>query len=232
MKEGGVRIVLASNIREVVFGIEDSLVSTFGAITGVAAGSGQSGIVILSGLVIVMVEAISMAAGSYLSSKAATELYNERLKKNEKHLLAVNVTDQESLQGLFKRKGFSTAETKFALQAIIKERRAWLEEIRRVEYRLSPAIAQSPWLASIIMFLFYILGGLLVLTPYLIFTINTALWVAAVIAGLALFFLGVWKASIAGVPKARSGLEMVMVSLLAGVVGIMIGTWAKYSGLV
>lgn len=178
MKEGGVRVVLASNIREVVFGIEDSLVSTFGAVTGVAAGSGQSNLVILSGLVLVVVEAISMAAGSYLSSKAATQLSN-------------------------------------------KERPKRPQKTRH----------QSPWLASTIMFLFYLLGGLLILAPYIILPLNTALWVAAVIASLALFSLGFWKATIAGVPKVRSGLEMVAVSFIAGTAGIIIGTLAKYIGL-
>lgn len=61
-------------LREIIFGFEDSFVSTLGTITGVAAGSGSSDIVILSGSVLIVVEAISMAAGSYLSSKTAEEV--------------------------------------------------------------------------------------------------------------------------------------------------------------
>ncbi len=60
-------------MREIVFGLEDSLVSTLGALTGIAAGTHNASIVILSGLVIVAVEAVSMSAGSYLSSKVAAE---------------------------------------------------------------------------------------------------------------------------------------------------------------
>ncbi|MEK9130744.1 MAG: VIT1/CCC1 transporter family protein [Patescibacteria group bacterium] len=62
------------SIREIIFGLEDSLVSTLGVVTGIAAGTGNSYVVILSGLVLVVVESISMSAGSYLSSKAATEV--------------------------------------------------------------------------------------------------------------------------------------------------------------
>ena len=61
------------SIREIVFGLEDSLVSTLGAVTGIAAGTDSSYIVMLSGLVLIAVESVSMAAGSYLSSEAAGE---------------------------------------------------------------------------------------------------------------------------------------------------------------
>ncbi len=60
-------------MREIVFGLEDAFVSTLGAVTGIAAGAQNTEIVILSGFVIVSVEALSMAAGSYLSNKSANE---------------------------------------------------------------------------------------------------------------------------------------------------------------
>lgn len=60
-------------MREIVFGLEDSLVSTLGAVTGIAVGTGSQYIVILSGLVLIAAEATSMSAGSYLSTKHARE---------------------------------------------------------------------------------------------------------------------------------------------------------------
>lgn len=71
-------------MREIVFGLEDSFVSTLGAVTGIAAGVQDTHIVILSGLVIVSVEAVSMSAGSYLSNKSATEAEQEVLHEEGK----------------------------------------------------------------------------------------------------------------------------------------------------
>jgi predicted membrane protein (TIGR00267 family) len=71
-------------MREIVFGLEDSFVSTLGAVTGIAAGTGDSYVVILSGLVLVSVEALSMSAGSYLSNKSALEAETEVLKEEGK----------------------------------------------------------------------------------------------------------------------------------------------------
>ncbi|MEK7614760.1 MAG: VIT1/CCC1 transporter family protein [Patescibacteria group bacterium] len=73
MKKDIPRYGIAQSIREIVFGLEDSLVSTLGALTGIAVGTHNTFFVILSGFVIIASECTSMAAGSYLSSKSAYE---------------------------------------------------------------------------------------------------------------------------------------------------------------
>ena len=67
---------IVDSMREIVFGLEDSLVSTLGTITGIAVGTQSRYIVILAGLVLIASEATSMAAGSYLSTKHAAEAEN------------------------------------------------------------------------------------------------------------------------------------------------------------
>lgn len=71
MERKTVRHIIVDSIREIVFGLEDALVSTLGAITGIAVGTQSQYVVILSGLVLIAAESMSMGAGSYLSSKSA-----------------------------------------------------------------------------------------------------------------------------------------------------------------
>jgi predicted membrane protein (TIGR00267 family) len=222
-KRGGISALLVASVREVVFGLEDSFVSTLGTISGVAVGSGDAKVVILSGLVLVVVEAVSMAAGSYLSSQAATELYEERMKQDAARVLSERVSDNESLKDLFDRKGFKKEEIKIALEAISRERKLWLTEVKRTEYRMSPGTSGSPFLAGVVMGVCYVLGGLLVLLPYFIVPLGFALAASVVITFVSLFILGFWKAKIAGVKPFRSGVEMVTVSLGAAILGILIG---------
>ena len=61
-------------LRSIVFGFQDALVSTTGVIVGVAIGSQNKSIVILAGVITIMVEALSMGAGQYLSEKSVHEL--------------------------------------------------------------------------------------------------------------------------------------------------------------
>lgn len=67
-------------LRSVVFGVEDSLVSTTGLIAGLSIGAENKKIVLLGGLVAITVEAISMGAGEYLSDDAVEEL--DKLKRH------------------------------------------------------------------------------------------------------------------------------------------------------
>ena len=64
----------ADYLRSAMFGVEDGLVSTTGAIVGVAAGSRDAETVLLAGTVILAVEALSMAAGQLLSERAVHQL--------------------------------------------------------------------------------------------------------------------------------------------------------------
>jgi predicted membrane protein (TIGR00267 family) len=94
---------IVDSMREIVFGLEDSLVSTLGTITGIAVGTGSQYIVILSGLVLIASEATSMAAGSYLSTKHAREvemLFHER-KGPEVHEEASHPVRAAIVMGVF-----------------------------------------------------------------------------------------------------------------------------------
>lgn len=68
-------------LRSVIFGVEDSLVSTTGLIAGLSIGAEDKKIVLLGGLVAIAVESISMGAGEYLSDDAVAEL--DKLKRHK-----------------------------------------------------------------------------------------------------------------------------------------------------
>lgn len=57
-------------IRTIIFGVEDSLVSTTGLIAGLGVGTNNKSVVIIGGVVAIAVEAISMGAGEYISDDA------------------------------------------------------------------------------------------------------------------------------------------------------------------
>jgi VIT1/CCC1 family predicted Fe2+/Mn2+ transporter len=63
----------AGYIRNFLFGAEDSLVSTVGLLSGVAIAGVSSANIILTGMVLIFVEAFSMAVGSFNSEYTAEE---------------------------------------------------------------------------------------------------------------------------------------------------------------
>ena len=64
-------------LRSIIFGFQDSLVSTTGVIAGVAAGTSNKELVVLAGLVTITVESLSMGAGQYMSEKSVHQMDKE-----------------------------------------------------------------------------------------------------------------------------------------------------------
>ncbi|MFC1722374.1 VIT1/CCC1 transporter family protein [Patescibacteria group bacterium] len=67
--------------RNLIFGVEDSLVSTLGVLFGITSVAGFSKRqIFLTGIITVVVEASSMGAGSFLSESTANELEGSKIK--------------------------------------------------------------------------------------------------------------------------------------------------------
>jgi len=75
------------NLRSFIFGVEDSLVSTVGLLSGVAASGASTKTIILAGVVLIFVEAFSMGAGNLLSDNIAEEVSAGKEVPVEKSIL-------------------------------------------------------------------------------------------------------------------------------------------------
>ncbi len=223
MPKGGSKLFLLNYMREVVFGFEDSLVSTLGAISGVAIGSGSTETVVLTGSVLIVVEAISMGAGSYLSSKSSAEIYEERLKQDAVRVLSERVNEEETLHERWKRHGFNKLEIEEMRKAITREREQWLKEVRRHEYRFAPAISEKPVWAALTMTVCYAVGGTMILLPYAVLPMQQGMVVAGLVAVAAMMLLAYSKSVLAGVKFWKSGLEMLLVTAVATGAGVICG---------
>ncbi|HCR52037.1 TPA: hypothetical protein DIV48_00115 [Candidatus Kaiserbacteria bacterium] len=60
-------------LRTIIFGINDSLVSTVGFLAGISVAGVPKGTIVLTGIVYSLVEAFSMAMGDFLSEESAEE---------------------------------------------------------------------------------------------------------------------------------------------------------------
>lgn len=211
-------------IREIVFGLEDSLVSTLGAVTGIAAGTHDGQMAVFSGLVLVVVEAVSMAAGSYLSSKSAREVFESRLKQDSSRLLREPAADDYTIREALKQQAFTNKQIEQIIKALKRERALWMREVQRCEHKLLPAVSASPFFSGVAMGLFYLFGGSVPLLPYLLFPLETAMYISLFATGAGLFLLGVVKSKVVlGHHPIKSGFEMTSVALSAALIGYLVG---------
>ncbi len=68
----------ASYVRSLIFGVEDSLVSTVGLLSGIAISSQHTvNTILATGIIYLLVEGFSMAAGAFLSERAAEDFLTD-----------------------------------------------------------------------------------------------------------------------------------------------------------
>ncbi len=70
----------ATFVRNFIFGVEDSLVSTVGLVSGVAAANVDRRTIFVSGIILIVVEALSMGVGSVLSETSTQEFVLKRVR--------------------------------------------------------------------------------------------------------------------------------------------------------
>ena len=78
-------------LRNFIFGVEDSLVSTVGLLSGVAIAGMEPKQIFLTGIILIFVEAVSMSAGSFLSESSAEEYVSQSEKVTKKSYFAALV---------------------------------------------------------------------------------------------------------------------------------------------
>lgn len=72
-------------MRNFIFGVEDSLVSTVGLLSGIAVAGVDKTSIFLTGIVLIFVEAFSMGVGSFLSEDTTEDL----ITKKKEHVVSI-----------------------------------------------------------------------------------------------------------------------------------------------
>lgn len=68
------RVDPQTTLRNFIFGVEDSLVSTVGLLSGIATAEMERSSLLATGLVLIVVEGFSMGIGSFLTEETAEEM--------------------------------------------------------------------------------------------------------------------------------------------------------------
>lgn len=216
------------SVRELIFGLEDGMVSTLGVIVGIAAGTQSKAAVILSGCVVIAVEALSMAAGDYLSNKTEKELENKLISEERKEIAVSPEEEKREALAILKRRGYGATERFAVVRSLLKTRKRMLDFMVHNELGIShPNSHTSILVSTTVMGGAYIVGGSIALSSYLLLPLQFASVAAVSFVAVALFLLGAVKGRLLSVSWLRSGIEMMGVSLGAALVGHFVGWLAR-----
>ena len=74
--------------RNFIFGVEDSLVSTVGLLSGVAVAGVPKTTILLTGIILLLVEGLSMAVGSFLTESSVEEYTHQIERPTRKNVIS------------------------------------------------------------------------------------------------------------------------------------------------
>ncbi len=217
-----------ARIREFIFGIQDGLISTVGLLAGIRGATESDTVVILAGFTAMFAGAISMSAGSYLSSSAEKEIFDkelreaEHLAEKEPYLAAEGLLKALSQEGLKREQGYRI------VKVLAQEKRVFLRTFQEKVFGLGTAEINRPLQAALVMGLSFIVGALIPLLPYLILAGMKALYLSVALAAATLFSVGVFKGYLAGRSLLLSGMEFFFIAVGAALLGYLIGFIVRY----
>ncbi|MFZ2190535.1 MAG: VIT1/CCC1 transporter family protein [Candidatus Magasanikiibacteriota bacterium] len=210
--------------REIVFGIQDGMVSLLGALTGIAVGSKDHFTIVLSGLSIIFTAALSMAIGTYnsLSTKRKME---SRILDEEREEIAKSLSEEKKeVEILFIEDGWPKELAKEMAESASQNNDLMLKEMAYRELGITTRKSSQPIQKSIVMFFSWILGGFFPLLPYLFLYNTTAIIVSIIMTLVGLFVLGVAMSRFTKQKVFFAGLEIVLIGGVAIICGYLIGS--------
>ena len=218
---------LSSSIREVVFGVEDGMVSTLGVITGIAVGSEDRYTVLLAGIVVIAVESMSMGIGSYISNSSSKEVEEKIIEKERKELKSSPEEEKKELYDMFLRDGWNKKlASKMAKSASLNSK-LMLKEHKYRELGIFPYQKAKPFKNALLMFVSYIAGGVFPLISYFLLPVSMAIYASMFVTLAGLFLLGAITTFYTNVKPAKAGIRLMIMGSSAFLVGFLIGKIAS-----
>jgi VIT1/CCC1 family predicted Fe2+/Mn2+ transporter/rubrerythrin len=210
-------------VRDLIFGLNDGVVSNFSLISGVAGAGSSHGVVLLAGVAGLIAGAVSMASGAYLSNKSHREVVAEEVRREAEEIDYAPDEERDELRRIYQLKGFSEEEVEILVRRITADRQRWLETLVTEELGLSLHPGPPPLLDSLFAGGGFAIGAMIPLVPFLVASGTGALVAAAVLSVVGLFLMGASKTLVTSRSVLRSGLEMVVVGVGAAAVTNAVG---------
>jgi vacuolar iron transporter family protein len=210
-------------IREVMFGVNDGLVSTIGFVAGATGALMQTRLVLLTGIASVVAGALSMGIGAYLASKSQREFFESEKAREHREIEEVPEDERREIRDIFDQMGFLKDEVEMIVRRITSNKDLWVKFMMREELGILEETV-NPLVIGVLMCGAFAVGGIPPLLPYLwIGEPLSALKTAVIVSLLALFIIGVAKTALTKGSWLQSGIEVMFLGSLAAGLGFAIG---------
>ena len=203
----------SNHIRDFVFGFGDGINTSLGIVAGVGGANSSADFIILASLVGMFTGAKAMAVQNYLAVKSQREILESEIKREEFEIETYPEKERLEIEEIYRAKEFDENLVKQVTDKITSNKKVWLKTMLTEELELNLDIVGNPIKGAFIMFVSFIIGGVLPILPYLLsrsgfIPIQFSLWIAIAISLTSSFLIGAKKANLAKKNWVKGGIEM------------------------
>jgi vacuolar iron transporter family protein len=215
-------------IREIVFGMNDGLVTTIGFLAGVTSSIAQGRYILLAGMAEIVAGAISMALGAYLATKSQREFFHSEIEQEKWEIDKMPEKEAQEIREIYGGMGFSRPEQEMIVNRVTSDKDVLLRFMKREELGLFDEHLDDPVHVAVTMGLSFIGGALPPILPYFFSgDPHRAIWIAVLLSVVFLFSVGVVKTRLTKAKPLRSALETTILGVLACGIGYALGWLAE-----
>ena len=211
---------LLFQIKQIVFGVQDGLVTTVILTTTLASVSNNS-ILIISAITAGIGGAISMATGTYLGAKSQKDVL--KVKANSAEERALLIIKEE-----FRGKGVKENDIKNFSSLFSKYPEIEKELASNIALGVDLNRAPSPITDATFMGVSFLIGAIIPSLPYIILGESfTTIVISVILVAATLFAIGTFKTVEKGESKTKNGFEIMLIGMVAAILGFLIGKIAN-----
>ncbi len=224
---------LTEYLKEIIYGGNDGIVTTFAVVAGFSGASlfGEAlvGIsfltVLLFGLANLFADGLSMGLGNYLSVKADGDVYQAAEDKERIEIRENTEMEKEETIEILQTKGFSADQAQTMTSILQTNEDYWTDWMMKHELGMEDPRGTNPILTGFATFIAFLIFGVIPLLPYMILDTDpaTAFYASIGATLFALIALGIIKGKVLGQKMFRSILEVVLIGGVAAVVAFAVG---------
>jgi len=208
-------------LADFILGSQDGLVNVLGVILGVAVASQELRIILAGGLAATFAESISMGAVAYTSTLARRDHYLSEVERERAEMRDLPHVEREEVRIVLQRWGFEGPELEEMTDKLISKPKAWLEFMMAHELNLAPVDRKQARKSALVVGVAAIVGSVIPLLPFLVLfsSIMNGIIASLVVSAATLFVIGWYKGKATIGRPGRSGLQMLVIGIVAALAG-------------
>lgn len=211
-------------IKDLIFGANDGVITTFAVVAGATGASLSPLVVIILGFANLLADGISMGVGNYLGTKSELD-YQRAQRENEEweinHLRSLEI---QEIRDIYHQRGFRGEDLEKAVALTITDRKRWVDVMMRDELGIIEEGKVNPAKHGSATFAAFVLAGLVPLLSYLLpFGGEANFQISIFLTASTLFVIGALRTTVTMVKWWRGAAEMLIMGFGAASAAYFIG---------